>query len=115
MVNEKRGLDVKIGKGKLAGKGVYAARNFKNGDVVIQYNLKTLSEQEYDELPESDRMFTHSHSGQIYLYSEPERYVNHSDAPNTYQDLARQCDVAKRDIKAGEMITTDATKDDAYE
>lgn len=57
-------------------------------------------------------MFTHTHSGQIYLYSEPERYVNHSDTPNTVQDLSRQCDIALRKIVKGEMITTDATKDD---
>jgi SET domain-containing protein len=42
----------------------------------------------------------------------PERYVNHSNTPNTKQDLVNFADVALRDIKAGEMITTDATKDD---
>ena len=104
--------DVVIGKGKLAGKGVFAARDFKKGEVVIQYTLKPLSEEEYRELPKSEKMFTHTHKGQIYLYSEPERYVNHSKTPNTYQDLEAQCDIAARNIKKDEMITTDATKDD---
>ena len=40
----------------------------------------------------------------------PERYVNHSKNPNTHQ--THKCDVVLRDIKKGEMITTDATKDD---
>ena len=57
-------------------------------------------------------MFTHTHWGQIHLYLEPDRYVNHSKKPNTYQDLVNKCDIASRDIKKGEMITCDASKDD---
>lgn len=104
--------DLVIGKGNLAGKGVYANREFKKGEVVTRYNLKPLTKEEYKNLPKSEKMFTHSHWGQIYLYLEPDRYVNHSDNPNTYQDLENKCDIAVRDIKKGEMITCDATKDD---
>jgi hypothetical protein len=104
--------DVIIGKGNLDGKGVYANRNFKKGEVVIKYNLKSISEEEYNQLPESEKMFTHMHWGVIKLYSIPERYVNHSDTPNTYQDLKAGYDIALRDILMGEMITGDATKDD---
>lgn len=104
--------DVVIGKGNLAGKGVYANRNFKKGEIVIKYNLKPLTKEEYKKLPKSEKMFTHTHWGQINLYSEPERYVNHSPTPNTFQDLVKKCDIALRDIKKGESITTDATKDD---
>jgi catechol 2,3-dioxygenase-like lactoylglutathione lyase family enzyme len=104
---------VRIGKGKLAGKGVYANRDFKRGEVVIKYHLKPISKAQYSKLPESEKMFTHTHWGQTYLYSEPERYVNHNKAnPNVYQDLFQQCDVALRDIKKGEAVTGDATKDD---
>jgi hypothetical protein len=104
--------DVVIGQGNLAGRGVYTNRDFAQGEVVIRYDLKPITEDEYDHLPQSEKMFTHSHFGQIYLYSEPERYVNHSVNPNTYQDLKRKCDVALRDIKKAEMITTDSMKDD---
>lgn len=104
--------DVILGKGDLAGKGVCANRDFKKGDVVIQYHLIPLTKEEFKQLPESDKMFTHVHWGQINLYSVPERYVNHSDNPNTYQDLAKKQDVAFRDLKKGEMITCDVTKDD---
>ena len=104
--------DVVIGKGKLAGKGVYANVDFKKGVIVVKYNLKPLTVEEYGNLPRSEKMFTHSQSGQIYLYSEPERYINHSKTPNTYQDHKIQADVALRDIQKGEMITTDASKDD---
>ncbi len=104
--------DVVIGKGNLAGKGVYANRNFKKGEVVIKYNLKPLTKEEYKNLPKSEKMFTHTHWGQINLYSEPERYVNHSFNGNVYPDLVKQCDIALRDIEKGEVITGDATKDD---
>lgn len=104
--------DVYIGKGNLTGKGVYAARDFEAGEVVISYNLTELSKEKYGSLPENEKMFTHTHHGKVMLYGEPERYVNHSDNPNTRQDLERGCDVAIRDIAKDEMITTDASKDD---
>lgn len=104
--------DVKIGKGKLAGKGVYATKDFKKGEIVIKYTLKPLTHEEFKSLLKSEKRFTHSQWNQIYLYSEPERYVNSSKTPNTYQDHKIQADIALQDIKNGEMITTDATKDD---
>ncbi len=104
--------DVVIGSGDLAGKGVYAGRDFMLGEVVIKYTLIPLSQKEFDALPDGERMFTHTHHGQIHLYSEPERYVNHSDKPNTFQDLDLQADIALRVIGTGEAITTDNTKDD---
>jgi hypothetical protein len=104
--------DVLIGEGDLDGKGVYAVRDFKKDEIVIKYNLKKLTPQEYEALPEKEKWFVHKHWGAIHLYSIPERYVNHSDKPNTYQDLIKQCDIALRDIQKGEMITGDATKDD---
>ncbi|MDB6080769.1 MAG: hypothetical protein JWO53_41 [Chlamydiia bacterium] len=104
--------DVVIGKGDLDKKGVYANRDFKKDEVVIQYHLTSLTEEEFQKLPDIEKMFTHVHWGTINLYSVPERYVNHSDTPNTYQDLIKRCDIALRDIKKGEMITGDATKDD---
>ena len=103
--------NVTIGKGKLAGKGVYAARDFKKGEIVIKYHLKPLTKEAFDSLPKSEKKLTHTHWGQRYLYSEPERFVNHARNPNTYQDHEKQCDIASRDIQKGEMITTDATKD----
>lgn len=104
--------NVTIGIGNLAGKGIYANRPFRKGEIVIQYNLKLLGDDEFENLPKSEKEFVHTHWNQYYLYSEPERYVNHSTDPNTYQDLEKQCDIALRDIEKGEMITTDATKDD---
>jgi pyruvate,water dikinase len=107
-----RQRDIIIGEGNLAGKGIYAARDFKKGEIIISYNLIPLTQQEFDNLSQGEKEFTHKHYGVIHLYSEPERYVNHSSQPNTYQDLTHWRDIALRDIRRGEMITTDATKDD---
>jgi len=104
--------DVVLGKGNLFGKAVFANKDFKKGEIVIKYTLKSLTEQEFEDLSPGEKRFVHRHRGVIYLYSLPECYVNHSSHPNTLQDLKVQCDVAARDIKQGEQITTDATKDD---
>ncbi len=104
--------DVIIKKGQIFGKGVFAARNFKKGEIVIQYHLIPLTEQAFARLSKKERYFTHRHYDAIYLYSVPERFVNHSSKPNTIQDLRNKCDIALRAIKKGEEITTDATQDD---
>jgi predicted enzyme related to lactoylglutathione lyase len=101
-----------IGHGKQSGKGVYAARDFKKGEVVIKYSLKPLSFKEFKSLSPEDFLATHNVNGQIYLYPEPARYVNHSDDPNVRNDHDQQEDIAIRDIKAGELITVDARFDD---
>lgn len=101
--------NVYIGKGKLAGKGVYAARDFKECELVKEYNLRPLSQAQFDALPKSERMFVHSFWGKMYLFPEPSRYTNHSANPNTHSDLKKMCDYASRAIKKGEMITANAT------
>ncbi len=79
--------------------------------MVVQYCLRHLSREEYLALPEADRLFVHSYSGERYLYPEPARYVNHAEHPNTAQDFDEGRDVAVRPIEAGELITTDARKE----
>ena len=106
--------EVIIGKGKIFSKGVYANKDFKKGEAVIKYNLQRLTKEEFKKLSKKEKNFTHEHWETIYLYSSPERYVNHSSNPNTVQDLKNRCDVAIRNIKKGEEITTDSSKDDKY-
>lgn len=103
--------DVYIGKGKLTGKGVYASRDFKKGEIVKFYQLKKLTQSAFDQLPKDEQIFVHSFYGEMYLFPEPSRYTNHSPNPNTKADLTRMCDIAIRPIKKGEMITTNATQE----
>lgn len=101
-----------IGKGKILGKGVFANCDFRKGEIVIKYDLKQLTHKEHHKLSRIEKNFVHFHKGKLFLYSIPERYVNHSNNPNTFQDLNKKCDIALRKIKKGEEITTDASKDD---
>lgn len=104
--------EVYIGEGSLIGRGVYAGRDFRAGEIVIRYTLLALTPDEFDALPKEEKMFTHHHGDTIHLYGVPERFVNHSPEPNTVQDFEQCGDIALRDIQKDEMITTDASKDD---
>jgi hypothetical protein len=107
--------DVTLGPGNLAGPGVYAARDFAAGEVVVAYRLRPLDEADYLALPEGEDLFVHSFGGRRYLYPEPARFVNHADDPSCYQDFDRCCDIARRPIARGEPITIDATEETARE
>lgn len=100
--------EVIVGVGKIDGKGVYAAKDFKKGEVVTKWNLKAISHSEFDDLPASEHKFVHSFWNVMYLFPSPSRYTNHSRNPNTISDFKKHLDYAIRDIKKGEMITTDA-------
>jgi hypothetical protein len=100
-----------IGTGKLGGRGVYAARDFAAGEVVVPYELQPLSRAEFEALPPGEDMFVHSYGGKRWLYPPPARWVNHADDPSCYEDFDSACDVALRDITAGEAITIDAAQE----
>ena len=104
--------DLIVKNSKIHGKGVFANRSFKKGEIVIKYNLKELSKEEFNKLPESEKHFTSKEKGKIWLFPSPERFVNHSCEPNTNPNLNDKFDFAIRDIKKGEEILTDYTKDD---
>ncbi len=105
-------VDLVVRESKIHGKGVFANKNFKKGEIVVKYNLKPLTAEEFENLPESEKHFTSKQDGQIWLFSSPERYVNHSCEPNTNPNLKEKIDFAIRDILKGEEILTDYTKDD---
>lgn len=99
---------LRIGEGNLAGKGVYAAREFTAGEVVIAFRLEPLTRQQFEALAPGEELFVHSYGGRRWLYPPPARWVNHADEPSCYQDFERSCDVALRRIETGEPITIDA-------
>jgi hypothetical protein len=106
---------VTLGPGALAGTGVYAARDFAAGEVVVSYRLEPLDEDAYLALPAGEDLFVHSYGGRRYLYPAPARFVNHSDDPSCYQDFERGCDIALRPITRGEPVTIDAGDETARE
>lgn len=101
-----------VKKSKINNKGVFADRKFKKGEVVLSWNPKALKASEAKKIPIGKRHYIYkSIDNGYFLMQSPEKYVNHSCDPNT--ETRNQCDVAIRDIKKGEEITSDYTKQGA--
>ena len=98
--------DVEVRESKIEGKGVFALRDFKKGERVLEWGArKELSEEELAALSEEERRrYVSFKDGKYLLSGEPMRYINHSCDPNTLPK--DNGDVAIRDIKAGEEITS---------
>jgi hypothetical protein len=91
---------------RIQGKGVYASRDFKKGEVVIDWSKcsKELTKKQLDKLSKNEKKYVScSSKGKWVLFSAPAKYVNHSCDPNT--KAKDGCDVAIRAIKKGEEIT----------
>ena len=100
-----------VKKSKISKFGVFAAKNFKKGEIVLKWKPnKILTKKQVDKLPKSEKHYVSSYApGEYLLQQAPERYVNHSCNPNT--EVKNNCDTAIKDIKKGEEITSDYRKD----
>jgi hypothetical protein len=103
--------DVIVKPSPINGLGVFAARNFKAGEVIFDTSETRLISDE-DPLREGDeeRHCDWLADGRQILLPEPGRYINHSCSPNAwkeYRNVVRRCTTARRDIRAGEEITHD--------
>jgi len=106
-------MDIVIKKSKISGKGVFAARNFLKGEIVLKWNPKLLDDDSFNKLPKGERIYVCYINGRHYLMQPPERYVNHSCEANTFSKDG--CDIAARDIRQGEEITSSYGKDDVLD
>jgi len=98
-------MDVIVKKSTIEGKGVFAARNFKKGEIVLTWHPKNLTKEEFDNLSYQEAKYRGKKGNNYRIMQPPERYVNHSCDPNTKPDGSS--DIAIRDIKQGEEITSD--------
>ncbi len=103
-------MSVIIKKSKIQGEGVFADINFKKGDIVMKWNTSmTLTHKEAKRIPKRFRKYLVAYKGKFIMSATPEKYLNHSCKPNTKEGSL--CDVAIRDIKKGEELTTDYSID----
>lgn len=103
----RKGVIVK--KSKIHKKGVFAARNFKKGEIVMKWQPIILDKYKFERLTENQKDFTYKiASNKYFLMQPPEKFVNHSCDPNTH--VKRNCDIAIRKIYKGEEISTDYGK-----
>lgn len=99
-------MDIIVKKSRIEGKGVFASRNFKSGEIVIKWDIsRQLSTEQEKEIPEKEKKYIAHTGAKIILQKSPAKYVNHSCNPNTH--VENFCDMAIRDIKKGEEITSD--------
>lgn len=96
--------DVVIKKSKINNKGVFANRDFKKGETVILWNPKIISKKEFEELTLKKNKYLIKQDRNYFLMQSPEKFVNHSCNPNT--KAKNKSDIAIRDIKSGEEITS---------
>ncbi len=101
--------DVIVRKSKIDGLGVFASRDFKKGEIVIPWDVShQLTTVEVKNLPKEKKRYIANLDGKNILMQSPANYVNHSCDANTHAD--NFCDIAKRDIKKGEEITSNYSK-----
>lgn len=97
--------DLLIKKSKIQGKGVFAGRVFEKGEVVLKWKPKILKLSEMKNLSAKEKHYLYkAGKNKYFLEQPPERYVNHSCNPNTR--VKNYCDVAIRNIRRGEEITS---------
>ncbi|MCK5211628.1 SET domain-containing protein-lysine N-methyltransferase [Candidatus Parcubacteria bacterium] len=102
--------DLIVKKSKIAGKGIFANKDFKKGEVVMKWQIsKELSRREVEKLPLEEKHYIYpSGKNKYILMQAPERYANHSCEANTIP--GDNCDIALRNIKRGEELTSNYTK-----
>jgi len=98
--------NVVVKESEIEGFGLFAKRDFEIGEVILHWNPKKLTDSDIEKLTEDEkkRYMNTLEDGTKVLMGIPERYVNHSDTPNTKPE--GQTDIATRDIQAGEEITS---------
>lgn len=103
-------VDVIVKGSNIEAKGVFAVRDFKKGEVVLSWDIShTLPKEVVDVMSDEEKKYISLVDGMYIVMQEPEKYVNHLCEPNTTVKIF--CDVAIRDIHAGEEITGDYTED----
>lgn len=105
------GRDVEMRRSSIHGMGIYSLRAFQAGEIILRWDISHLiTNEEMASLSDEERQYTHPFDGNTAIIVQPpERYVNHSCANNTV--VRDFCDVAVRDISAGEEITSDYSSD----
>jgi SET domain-containing protein len=102
--------EVVIKPSDIHGKGVFASRDFKMGEAVLLWDRSDIiSAEEFKKLADDEKRYVCFEDGLYVRMQEPERYVNHSCDSNTI--VKQFSDIAIRDIKKGEEITSNYNKD----
>jgi len=101
--------NVVVRKSKVQGRGVFANKNFHEGEIILEIDDSHVVKDE-SKLTKYQKEFVADYlPDKIVLMQPPERYINHACEPNVYVktiDGIRQV-LAMREIKKGEEIVFD--------
>src|SRR3989344_8142373 len=102
--------NVAVRKSKIHGKGVFALKGFKKGEIVLDWSgSPELTPEQTNRVPKEDKKYIYYGKDKRVLVKPPARYVNHSCDPNTF--IRGFCGIAKTNIKKGEEITENYSKE----
>ena len=59
--------DVIVKESTINGKGIFAARFFKEGEPILSWKLVKLTKQEVDKLPDEEKHYVSRYEGDTYL------------------------------------------------
>jgi len=97
--------DVVIKKSSIHGKGIFADRDFKKGEIVLHWDTsQVLTVEEFENLSEDEKRYVTFCNNKYIKMHSPDGYMNSSCIANTQEKDF--CDIALRNIKKGEEITT---------
>ncbi|MBI4164081.1 MAG: SET domain-containing protein, partial [Candidatus Aenigmarchaeota archaeon] len=96
-------MNVIVKGSEIDGKGVFAARDFKRGEVVLDWSdSPILTPEQAEKISEEDKKYIYYNGDKRVLVRPPARFVNHSCDPNTF--IRDFFGIAKKDIKKGDEI-----------
>ena len=106
-------MDVTVDSSKIHARGVFAARAFERGEIVLRWDVsRRIATTDIHCLDVAERPYVHPYDAtSVVLVQSPERFVNHSCDHNT--EVVDFADVAVRTIAAGEEITSNYETDGA--
>ena len=88
------------------GEGVFAARDFKKGEFILDYNGKIVEGKDADNIP--DYWCNHLATvglNKYILFEGPAKYINHSCSPNVYDKNKKV--YTMKSIKKGDELCFD--------
>ena len=105
--------NVEVRPSGIHGRGLYALRDFRPGEVVLRWNVAhKISNDALKSLSDDERRYVHPFSDdESIIVQPPERFVNHSCDNNTV--VVNFSDVAIRSISVDDEITSDYGSDGA--
>ncbi len=108
---------------KIHGRGVFASKDIKRGEKIIEYVGKKITKKESEKIAKEtlERSLSNSGLGAVYIFNldrkydldgnvpnNPAKYINHSCNPNAESEQDSKDRIwisALRDIKKGEELT----------